>query len=102
MPTASNAGLPATSAWNMSGYCVAEWLPQIVIVVTSLTGSAALAASWAMARLWSSRVMAVNRRGSTSGGVVLGDQGVRVGRVADDEDPDVVGGAGGEGLALGS
>ena len=25
--------------WNRSGYCVVEWLPQIVIFVTSVTGA---------------------------------------------------------------
>src|SRR4051812_36715667 len=58
------AFLPFTSAWKMSGYWVAEWLPQIVILVTSVTMLPVLAASWATARLWSSRVMAVNRSGA--------------------------------------
>ena len=31
-PTASAAFRPPTSAWKMSGYWVAEWLPQIVIL----------------------------------------------------------------------
>src|SRR6478672_5925754 len=30
-PTASAALRPPTSAWNRSGYWVAEWLPQMVI-----------------------------------------------------------------------
>ena len=30
--TTSAAFLPSTSAWKMSGYWVAEWLPQIVIL----------------------------------------------------------------------
>src|SRR3954469_12864006 len=59
--TSSAAFLPPTSAWKRSGYWVAEWLPQIVILVMSATGAPVLAASWAMARLWSRRVMAVNR-----------------------------------------
>src|ERR671913_131666 len=59
LPTASNAGLPPTSAWNTSGYWVAEWLPQIVILATSATATPALAAGRALAPLWSSRVMAV-------------------------------------------
>src|SRR3954447_6534104 len=60
-PTASAAFLPATSAWKTSGYWVLEWLPQIVIFFTSVTCVPVLAASWATARLWSRRVMAVNR-----------------------------------------
>src|SRR5437868_145798 len=52
---------PLTSAWKRSGYWVAEWLPQIVTLLMSLTVQPALAASWAVARLWSSRVMAVKR-----------------------------------------
>ena len=50
-PAASNAGAPATCAWNTSGYCVAEWLPQIVMRVTSVVWAPALAASCATARL---------------------------------------------------
>src|SRR5437868_4698487 len=63
-PMRSAAFLPLTSAWKTSGYCVAEWLPQIVILVTSVVCAPALAASCARARLWSRRVIAVNRRGS--------------------------------------
>src|SRR3546814_3472892 len=36
-PAASKPFVPATSAWNTSGYWVAEWLPQIVILVMSFT-----------------------------------------------------------------
>src|SRR5688500_10797186 len=50
-PTASAAGLPFTLAWKMSGYCVAEWLPQIVTLVTSLLCAPALAAICDFARL---------------------------------------------------
>src|SRR4051794_9277463 len=59
--TTSAAFLPLISAWKMSGYCVAEWLPQMVIFLMSLTVVPVLSASWAIARLWSSRVMAVKR-----------------------------------------
>src|SRR5881396_704060 len=45
-PTVSAAFLPDTSAWNRSGYWVAEWLPQIVIFRISVTGTPSLAASW--------------------------------------------------------
>jgi hypothetical protein len=46
--------LPPTSAWKMSGYWVAEWLPQIVIFLMSVTAAPVLAASCEIARLWSS------------------------------------------------
>src|SRR6478735_6564574 len=65
-PMTSAAGLPEISAWKTSGYWVAEWLPQMVIFFTSLTVVPDLAASWATARLWSRRVMAVKRPGSRS------------------------------------
>src|SRR5258706_10298158 len=51
--TRSLAVLPSTLAWNMSGYCVAEWLPQIVMFVTDATCTPVFAASCALARLWS-------------------------------------------------
>src|SRR5712692_345253 len=51
-----------TWAWKRSGYWVAEWLPQIVMRRAWVIGTAAFLASWAMARLWSRRVMAVKRR----------------------------------------
>ena len=41
-PTSSYAFLPSTSAWKRSGYWVVEWLPQIVILVTSVTGTPSL------------------------------------------------------------
>src|SRR6476619_4794002 len=37
--TCSATGLPLTSAWNRSGYWDAEWLPQMVILLTSATGT---------------------------------------------------------------
>ena len=52
--TASAASAPLTLAWNTSGYWVAEWLPQIVMLVTSLIAAPVFCATWAMARLWSS------------------------------------------------
>src|SRR3954451_13105759 len=42
--TTSAAFLPPTSAWKTSGYWVAEWLPQIVIWVMSVTGAPVFAA----------------------------------------------------------
>jgi hypothetical protein len=65
--TTSAAFRPATSAWKMSGYWVAEWLPQMVRRRISLTGVPVFFDSWVSARLWSRRVMAVNRSAGTSG-----------------------------------
>ncbi len=65
--TSSGAGRPSTVAWLMSGYWVVEWLPQMVIRRTAVGWAPVLAASWLIARLWSSRVMAVNCRRSRSG-----------------------------------
>src|SRR5258707_384768 len=52
--------LPSHSAWNTSGYCVAEWLPQTVILRTEVSGLPIFWAIWLTARLWSSRIIAVN------------------------------------------
>ena len=65
--TCSATEVPPTSAWNRSGYWLAEWLPQMVILWTSDTGTANLVATWDRARLWSSRIIAVNRSAGTSG-----------------------------------
>src|ERR1700759_4037486 len=65
--TWSAAGRPLTWVVYRSGYWVAEWLPQIVMRSISVTGTDSLVASWVRARLWSSRVMAVNRLAGTSG-----------------------------------
>src|ERR1700748_1098189 len=54
--TTSAAFFPPTSAWKMSGYWVAEWLPQIVIFLMSVTLAPVFLASWLIARLWSRRV----------------------------------------------
>src|SRR6185312_7600311 len=43
--TTSAALRPPTSAWNTSGYWVAEWLPQIVIFLMSVTLAPVLRAS---------------------------------------------------------
>src|SRR5690625_7766064 len=59
--TALAAFLPSTSAWKMSGYWVAEWLPQIVSFLMSLIDTFSFLASWVSARLWSRRVMALKR-----------------------------------------
>src|SRR5262245_44837462 len=63
----SGAGLPWMRALVKSGYCVLEWLPQIVTRVTSALGTLAFLASAVRARLWSSRVRAVHR----SAGIAL-------------------------------
>ncbi|CAB4874878.1 unannotated protein [freshwater metagenome] len=54
-------------AWKMSGYCVAEWLPQIVRFLICVTDTPVFLANCESARLWSRRVMAVNRELGTSG-----------------------------------
>src|SRR5262249_3760397 len=69
--TTSAAFLPPTSAWNTSGYWVAEWLPQIVIFLMSVTAAPVLLASWLIARLWSRRVSAENRSRGMSGALVI-------------------------------
>ena len=84
----------------MSGYCVAEWLPQMVMFVMSATGAPDLRASCAIARLWSSRIMAVKRSRRHVGRVALRDQRVRVRRVAHHEHAHDVVGVGVDGLAL--
>ncbi len=70
-PITSAALRPPTSAWNTSGYCVAEWLPQIVIFLISVTAAPVLRATWEIARLWSSRVSAENRSRGMSGALVI-------------------------------
>ena len=59
-------GAPLTVAWVRSGYWVEEWLPHTVTLSMSVTWQPALAASWARARLWSRRVIAVKREAGTS------------------------------------
>ena len=65
--TCSAALRPPTTVLYRSGYWVAEWLPQIVMCSMAVTGTDSLAASCDSARLWSSRVIAVNRLAGTSG-----------------------------------
>src|ERR1700730_13216881 len=69
--TTSAAFLPPISAWKMSGYWVAEWLPQIVIFLMSVTAAPVFLASWEIARLWSSRVSAENRSLGMSGALLI-------------------------------
>src|ERR1700730_13833720 len=69
--TTSAAFLPPTSAWKMSGYWVAEWLPQIVIFLMSVTAAPVFLASWELARLWSRRVSAENRSFGMSGALLI-------------------------------
>mmetsp|Transcript_17833 Transcript_17833/g.36562 ORF Transcript_17833/g.36562 Transcript_17833/m.36562 type:complete len:245 (+) Transcript_17833:69-803(+) len=54
----SFAGFPLMVAWLMSGYCVEEWLPQMMLLCTSSSEALALIASCPSARLWSRRVSA--------------------------------------------
>ena len=49
---------------------MAEWLPQMVMLVTSLIADPVFWATWAMARLWSRRIIAVNRSLGTSGALL--------------------------------
>src|SRR5581483_708089 len=62
----SGAGLPLIFALVKSGYCVLEWLPQMVTWVTSALAAPAFLASWVRARLWSRRVIAVQRSAGMS------------------------------------
>src|SRR3954453_9063505 len=57
----SAAGRPLTFALVKSGYCVLLWLPQIVTQVTSSLATPAFFARAVRARLWSRRVIAVQR-----------------------------------------
>src|ERR1017187_4963247 len=59
--------LPSASAWNRSGYWVAEWLPQTVILRRLVTGLPSLAPICDSERLWSRRIMPVNCRGDRLG-----------------------------------
>src|SRR5689334_14488979 len=67
----SAAPLPPTLAWNRSGYWVAEWFPQTVMLVTSWTGTPALMATGGGAWLGSWLVMVVKRSRGWSGGVCV-------------------------------
>src|SRR5215475_3790224 len=57
----SVAALPLILALVKSGYCVLEWLPQMVMQVTSPLPTPAFFARAATARLWSRRVIALQR-----------------------------------------
>src|SRR5213596_3377056 len=52
--------LPPVSAWKISGYWVAEWLPQTVTLRIEARGLPIFCAIWPTARLWSRRIIAVN------------------------------------------
>src|ERR1700741_1952542 len=69
--TTSAAFFPPTSAWKMSGYWVAEWLPQIVIFLMSVTLAPVFLASWLIARLWSRRGRGGNRFLGMSGALLI-------------------------------
>src|SRR5207253_2890336 len=57
----SVATLPLILALVKSGYWVLEWLPQMVMQVTAPLPTFAFFASAPTARLWSSRVIALQR-----------------------------------------
>src|SRR5579859_5074216 len=57
----SVAGFPLILALVKSGYCVLLWLPQMVTWVTSSLATPAFLARAVRARLWSRRVMALQR-----------------------------------------
>ena len=59
------AGWPSIRALVKSGYWVAEWLPQMATLVTAVTATPALRASWALARFSSRRVIAKKRSRGT-------------------------------------
>src|SRR5258707_1319646 len=59
--TNESAGLPPTVAWCRSGYWVAEWLPQMMTLLTVVNAAPLFSVSCASPRLWSRRVIAVNR-----------------------------------------
>src|ERR1700720_3393895 len=69
--TTSAAFLPLISAWKTSGYWVAEWLPQIVTFLMSVTAAPVFLASCEIARLWSRRVSAENRSRGMLGALVI-------------------------------
>src|SRR5688572_18093239 len=52
--------LPSASAWNRSGYWVAEWFPHTVTLRIEVTGLEIFCAICETARLWSRRIMPVN------------------------------------------
>src|SRR3989338_8596787 len=56
---AAGAAGSAALQKRRSGYMVGEWLPQTIIFSTSETVLPVRVASWEIARLWSSRSMAV-------------------------------------------
>ena len=85
-PTSSAALRPPTSAWNRSGYWVAEWLPQIVIFLMSVTAAPVFGGELRDRAV----VVEAGQRGEPLardvGGVGHRDEGVGVGRVAGDAD----------------
>src|ERR1019366_3774415 len=69
--TTPAARRPPTLAWKRSGYMVGEWLPQTPISEMSVTGRSSLLASWAIARLWSRRIIEVKRSRGMSGALFM-------------------------------
>src|SRR5438045_1741226 len=62
---------PLTLQLKRSGYCVTEWLPQIVMRLTAVTGRPSFWAICVTARLWSRRVIAVNCLGLMFGALFI-------------------------------
>src|SRR5262249_27320570 len=65
-PITFSAGWPLIFAFCQSTHCVALWLPQIVTHVTASLGTFAFFANAATARLWSRRVIALQRSAGMS------------------------------------
>ena len=83
------AGSPSISAFSKSGNCVVEWLPQMVSFVDG-PGPTGLLRELRLRTVLvepGHREPAVGRH---LGGVRARDEAVRVARVADDEDADVL------------
>ena len=98
--SSSTTGRPPAVACAMSGNCVAEWLPQMLTSRSWDTGACSASASCPSARLWSSLVSAVKRSRGTSGACALAMKAFVFAGLPDDDDPDVVGGAGVDRSAL--
>lgn len=73
----SLAHLPPMVAWEMSGYCVAEWFPQMMTRSTWLTATPAFSASRPSALVWSRRVRAVQFSRGMSGAFIMPERAAR-------------------------
>src|SRR5260221_1314740 len=70
--------LPPHSAWNTSGYWVAEWFPQIVTLRIEASGLPTFCSIWPTARLWSSRIIAVDLVGFRLGAFLMAMRQLRL------------------------